>query len=999
MNSETSQLAQEVRGQARPASGIPNQGDNRSAVLGIKGKLFLAFGVLAALTVAATMVGWSVFNNIDRSVTRVTGESIPSMVSSLRLAELSAEIAATAPAIMASRSQEGRVKEQIRLDDRARALKALINDLKVSTASPAVITSLLELADEMATQLALLNTAVNQRLNVTAKKEASLSLLSHTKVRFLETLEPLVDNSVFDLVISSEQVTEKSTRSITSLVEGGVSGLDQLLTINAEGNLVAGLMAEALRVDNSALLQPIRERFLAAATAVEGNLRQVSKNSPRPALLKTSTALLAAGRGANNIFDLRERELRAKNVNPKSSTLEQEQRTAELKAVHDAFLLTLSPMIDDAVFDLVLSTEDVTKKGTAAIRELIDVGANALHVLLTVRAEGNLAAGLLSESAGTTDPSLLLPLRERFVAAEGQIERMLQQLPASIDGQALRESMTTLIELGRGNDGIFALRRNELQQAVAAEKALETSLNLAVRLGDKVAELVASASVEGKTAATGSEQAIQTGKLWMILFTASSLLGALWVVFYYVGPRIVRPLDNITKAMSDLAAGDTSVDIPGRDRDDELGRMAQALGVFRDTAIEVQKSNLKEIHDTRRRLSDAIESISEAFSLYDPEDRLVICNGKYRTLLYPEIAEEISPGMTFEAIVRRAAERGYIKDAEGRIEDWLTERMARHREPGGPHVQQRDDGRWIMVSERKTDEGGIVAVYSDISELKQREAELADKSNALEQLSGQLAKYLSPQIYESIFTGKQEVTLQSRRKKLTVFFSDIANFTETADRLESEELTQLLNHYLTEMSQIAIEYGATIDKYVGDAIVIFFGDPETRGFRQDALACVKMAIAMRQRMAELQNVWRDAGIEKPLQCRIGINTGFCTVGNFGSEDRMDYTIIGGGVNLASRLESAATPGEILISYETYAQVKDQILCEEMDTIMVKGMAYPVATYQVTGSYDSQDRDRNIIREEHPNLKLDIDMNAMSDDDREHAAAVLRRVINHLHPSD
>jgi len=857
----------------------------------------------------------------------------------------------------------------------------------------------LELADEMATQLALLNTAVNQRLNVTAKKEASLSLLSHTKVRFLETLEPLVDNSVFDLVISSEQVTEKSTRSITSLVEGGVSGLDQLLTINAEGNLVAGLMAEALRVDNSALLQPIRERFLAAATAVEGNLRQVSKNSPRPALLKTSTALLAAGRGANNIFDLRERELRAKNVNPKSSTLEQEQRTAELKAVHDAFLLTLSPMIDDAVFDLVLSTEDVTKKGTAAIRELIDVGANALHVLLTVRAEGNLAAGLLSESAGTTDPSLLLPLRERFVAAEGQIERMLQQLPASIDGQALRESMTTLIELGRGNDGIFALRRNELQQAVAAEKALETSLNLAVRLGDKVAELVASASVEGKTAATGSEQAIQTGKLWMILFTASSLLGALWVVFYYVGPRIVRPLDNITKAMSDLAAGDTSVDIPGRDRDDELGRMAQALGVFRDTAIEVQKSNLKEIHDTRRRLSDAIESISEAFSLYDPEDRLVICNGKYRTLLYPEIAEEISPGMTFEAIVRRAAERGYIKDAEGRIEDWLTERMARHREPGGPHVQQRDDGRWIMVSERKTDEGGIVAVYSDISELKQREAELADKSNALEQLSGQLAKYLSPQIYESIFTGKQEVTLQSRRKKLTVFFSDIANFTETADRLESEELTQLLNHYLTEMSQIAIEYGATIDKYVGDAIVIFFGDPETRGFRQDALACVKMAIAMRQRMAELQNVWRDAGIEKPLQCRIGINTGFCTVGNFGSEDRMDYTIIGGGVNLASRLESAATPGEILISYETYAQVKDQILCEEMDTIMVKGMAYPVATYQVTGSYDSQDRDRNIIREEHPNLKLDIDMNAMSDDDREHAAAVLRRVINHLHPSD
>ena len=136
------------------------------------------------------------------------------------------------------------------------------------------------------------------------------------------------------------------------------------------------------------------------------------------------------------------------------------------------------------------------------------------------------------------------------------------------------------------------------------------------------------------------------------------------------------------------------------------------------------------------------------------------------------------------------------------------------------------------MSERKTEDGGTVAVYSDITELKQREQELADKSSALEQLSNQLAKYLSPQVYESIFTGRQEVKLASRRKKLTVFFSDIAGFTETADRLESEELTELLNHYLTEMSRIALDHGATIDKYVGDAIVIFFGDPESQGSRK-----------------------------------------------------------------------------------------------------------------------------------------------------------------------
>ena len=181
-----------------------------------------------------------------------------------------------------------------------------------------------------------------------------------------------------------------------------------------------------------------------------------------------------------------------------------------------------------------------------------------------------------------------------------------------------------------------------------------------------------------------------------------------------------------------------------------------------------------------------------------------------------------------------------------------------------------------------------------------------------------------------------------------MFFSDIAGFTETTDKMELEDVTHLLNQYLTEMSRVALDYGATIDKYVGDAIMIFFGDPETRGVKQDALACVQMAIAMQQRMQELGDEWRDLGIEIPISCRIGIHTGYCTVGNFGSEDRMDYTIVGGAVNLASRLEHEAPPGGILISYETYAQVKDEIRCEEMGRIQVRGIGHPVATYRVVG---------------------------------------------------
>jgi class 3 adenylate cyclase len=280
---------------------------------------------------------------------------------------------------------------------------------------------------------------------------------------------------------------------------------------------------------------------------------------------------------------------------------------------------------------------------------------------------------------------------------------------------------------------------------------------------------------------------------------------------------------------------------------------------------------------------------------------------------------------------------------------------------------------------------------------KQRLAaeEISRKNKELETLSSKLAKYLSPQVYESIFTGKQEVKLASQRKKLTVFFSDIADFTETTDKMESEDLTQLLNQYLTEMSQVALEYGATVDKYVGDAIMIFFGDPETRGVKKDALACVRMAIAMQKRMRALEDVWRSSGVEQPMRCRIGISTGYCTVGNFGSEDRMDYTIIGGGVNLASRLEHAAPPGGILISYETYAHVKDEVYCEPRGHLEVKGIAYPVAIYEVVDLYENLGEDRHLIHEDHPSIKIALDLDALSVEQRREAASILQSVLDRL----
>ena len=972
----------------------------RGAALGIKAKLFLAFGAMAMLTCGAGAVAWYAFTQIDKSVTRITAESIVGMAASLRLAEKSAEITAMAPALIASRTEEERIREQEKLVQRLNELAAVTEGLKAMGGAESRLGDLNEIEGRIATELNTLSGAVEQRLRLSAERETTVAEIADLHAKIQNQLEPLVDDAGFNLVISSEDVTAKNKEEIAGLVEGGVKSLQGLLTLSAEGNLAAGLLIEAAHVDDPASIQPISERFSAAAAAIERSLDALPPSPEDERLRNASETLIALGGGADGLFEARSQELRALPETRHSLQVKREGLAVAAGLAHHKLLETLTPMVDDAGFNLVISSEDVTSKNTEEIKGLVEGGVKALQMLLTLRSEVNLAAGLLNEAAGVPDPNLLQPLQERFVAAASRAGKRLTQLSPSLAGGAeLTRLIETLIATGVSKDSLFDLRREELREIASAQASLQTNSSLVLNLGEKVAELVKSAQSNSDNAAARTAEAIVNGQWLLLLITALSVIGAAVIAVQYVVPRVVRPIESITAAMSGLAGGDTSIDVPGRARTDEIGRMAEALGVFRDTAIEVQRSNLREIGEGRRRLALAIESISEAFSLYDVDDRLVVCNNKYRTLLYPADSAEISPGMSFESMIRRAAERGYIKDAEGRVEEWVRERLARHREPSGPHVQQRGDGRWILVSERKTDDGGTVAVYSDITELKRRETQLADKSRALEQLSSQLAKYLSPQVYESIFTGKQEVKIASRRKKLTVFFSDIAGFTETTDRLESEDLTRLLNHYLTEMSQIALSYGATIDKYVGDAIVIFFGDPESRGVREDALACVEMAIAMRKKMHELQDVWRASGTEKPLQCRIGINTGYCTVGNFGSEDRMDYTIIGGGVNLASRLEAAATPGEILMSYETYANVRDRIRCEERGNISVKGIAYPVATYQVIDAYETLDRERLFIREERANLRLELDLDAMSQEDRNDAAAVLRDALNRLSSRD
>jgi class 3 adenylate cyclase len=277
--------------------------------------------------------------------------------------------------------------------------------------------------------------------------------------------------------------------------------------------------------------------------------------------------------------------------------------------------------------------------------------------------------------------------------------------------------------------------------------------------------------------------------------------------------------------------------------------------------------------------------------------------------------------------------------------------------------------------------------------LKVQTHELEQQRSQLEGLSQQLAKYLPPQIHEALFAGRYDTQITTKRKKLTVFFSDIKDFTRTAESLQPEALTEYLNEYFSEMTQIALSHGATIDKYIGDAVMLFFGDPDSKGVKEDARACVEMALQMQAQMQVLAHRWRERGFENPFVIRIGINTGYCNVGNFGSEQRLSYTIIGGEVNVAQRLEANADPGGILISHETFALVHDLVDVEERQSVSLKGIDRHIRTYAIKGTSTGQ---ANTLRLSHQSgVNIDISPKLLTTDDRRHLALQLQQVAQQL----
>jgi class 3 adenylate cyclase len=228
---------------------------------------------------------------------------------------------------------------------------------------------------------------------------------------------------------------------------------------------------------------------------------------------------------------------------------------------------------------------------------------------------------------------------------------------------------------------------------------------------------------------------------------------------------------------------------------------------------------------------------------------------------------------------------------------------------------------------------------------RQLEARVEDQMAELVR-TGELKRFLPHQVAEGLLAGRLSDGFE--RRKLTTLFADMVGFTDLSDTLEPEELSEVLNEYLREMTAVAVSHRGTLDNYIGDGLMVFFGAPVADDEAGQAWSALQTAFEMKERAEELTEAVRGRGIPADLRIRVGVNTGRCTVGVFGSDVLRAYKAVGFAVNVAARLQAAAEPGTVLVGFRTYALVKDRVRAQQREPLTIKGAARPVEAWEILG---------------------------------------------------
>lgn len=595
---------------------VTTEAGARGFGIGIRGKLFLAVGAVATLTVAASCAGFVSYRTIELRLQAITETSVPAMSVAREIAEASAGIAAAAPALDGAETEAGRAALQAALAERVARLNALLDRIEVLRPGDGAVAGLRDLAGALGTNLAQLDGRVQQRIRLEQGAEAGSRTVLATHREFMATLDPLVAEVTRTLHASAEEINSDIAEAVDLLVNDMTSDLTSAYELRAQIRPLVETIQKTAVAATADDLAMIHSDFARLTANVGLRIGSFSKESHKAFVKPLVDELISLGTGDDSVFDLRSRALDPQTPLSDLALLAGKVAAASRRAgeLGDELVRSVDPMISGASIEMVLAGNGLKLGAQEGLVRLISQELAAFRNYLELSALGNLVGGLLNQAA-SIDGDALADLRSRFEAAAEAFAVQLDALPASTEGAKLKELGQRLLALGRGGGDLMLLRAEMIDTGRETTRLLSANRALAEQLSTVVGGLVGSAQADADIAGEQAEEALDQGRLWLAAMAGSSLTAAILIVWLYVGRGIADRLARLAGAMRSIAAGDLATEIPRGGRD-EITDMAEALAVFRDTARQVEAANDRA--DAERKLAEeerhaAMMMLADAF--------------------------------------------------------------------------------------------------------------------------------------------------------------------------------------------------------------------------------------------------------------------------------------------------------------------------------------------------------------------------------------------------
>ncbi|WP_210880212.1 ATP-binding protein [Roseovarius autotrophicus] len=704
----------------------------------IRGKLVLVVAIIVLSAAVSALIAHRANVVVQEQLTSITKESIPALVIAHRVSEDTTQIRNAAVSVARSESTDELAVRSAEMKSHLDAVRSVIDELEVRGSSAEAVANLEASVRDVDALSDALAAIIAQRIETAETLGSQIQRLAQTHAAFNRTIEPLIADQLDVLSAETGRVNANTEASVAFLNDLGVRGLIPLLTLQVQRGIIEQSMIGMLTAPDEEAVRETWSTFVTSSSVAARNVEELRGNGTVRQIIDIGELseiidrIIAFGASEESIFEQRRAALAdpAAAFNPQET--ERELRRLFLQL--EGFLRRSIILIRGQA---VTVGAELSREVSASIEAINAASVVGYGTLLTLETLGNRTVGILSLVPFAEDSAAIDRLKVDLRAVEAETSSLIAHLGARTDISETAQLAEQLIGFGGGVDSVFDLRARELGALEQADELLISTNELTERMSGISAVIVTETRRATDASAAAVLTSLESSRFTLVAVLLSSLaiiLGAIAYVSRSLGSR----LGSFSDAALSLAEGNLQVALPEPSGRDEVTRLMQALVVFRDTAVEMEQSNLREIAETRQRLIDAIESISEGFAFYDADDRLVLCNTRYREFLNDPAGAFVRPGRSAAEIAGDASPGSGLR----------IESTTRGRDAKASNIRQLQDGRWVQINKRQTTDGGSVVVYSNISELKQRETELTLAKEQAESANEAKSSFLAMMSHE-----------------------------------------------------------------------------------------------------------------------------------------------------------------------------------------------------------------------------------------------------------